>query len=93
MPWKERSETEEHFRFDPRLLDGAEMNSLCREFGISRKAGYKIFDRYKDQGLKSLSDRSRPTVRYGNQLPEQLESTIHSVLDWRVMVNPMNPRY
>ena len=28
---------------------------LCREFGISRKTGYKIFDRYKDQGLEALT--------------------------------------
>jgi transposase len=27
------------------------MTDVCREFGISRKTGYKIFDRYKEQGL------------------------------------------
>ena len=27
------------------------MSELCREFGISRKTGYKIFNRYKDEGL------------------------------------------
>jgi hypothetical protein len=27
------------------------MASLCREFGISRKTGYKIVDRYADCGL------------------------------------------
>jgi hypothetical protein len=32
---------------------------VCREFGISRKTGYKIFDRYKEHGLEALSDRSR----------------------------------
>jgi hypothetical protein len=25
------------------------MTELCKEFGISRKTGYKIFDRYKVQ--------------------------------------------
>jgi hypothetical protein len=29
-----------------RLLDGEKMLALCREFAISRKTGYKIFDRY-----------------------------------------------
>ena len=43
----------------------------CREFGISRKTGYKIFDRYKEHGLEALSDRSRRPVRYANQLPPQ----------------------
>jgi putative transposase len=36
------------------------MTDLCREFGISRKTGYKIFDRYKEHGLEALSDRSLP---------------------------------
>jgi transposase len=45
---------EERFRFVLRLLEGEDMSSVCREFGISRKTGYKIFERYKDQGLESL---------------------------------------
>ena len=44
------------------------------EFGISRKTGYKIFDRYKEHGLEALSDRSRRPVRYANQLPSQVEA-------------------
>jgi transposase InsO family protein len=76
MPWKECSVMEERCRFVFRLLEGEEMSSLCREFGISRKTGYKIFERYKDEGLHSLSDRSRRPVRYGNQLPEQVEAAI-----------------
>jgi hypothetical protein len=27
------------------------MAPLCAEFGISRKTGYKIFERYKDCGV------------------------------------------
>jgi transposase len=53
---------EEHLRFVARLLDGEAMSEVCREFGISRKTGYKIFDRYKERGLEALSDRSG-TVR------------------------------
>jgi transposase InsO family protein len=49
---------------------------VCREFGISRKTGYKIFSRYKDQGLEALCDRSRRPVRYANQLPQQVEQLI-----------------
>jgi transposase InsO family protein len=76
MPWKECSVMEERFRFVVRLLEGEEMSFLCREYGISRKTGYKIYDRYKDEGLMSLADRSRRPFRYGNQLPEQVEATI-----------------
>ncbi len=67
---------EERLRFVARLLDGEAMSEVCREFGISRKTGYKIFDRYKEHGLEALSDRSRRPVRYANQLPEQIEALI-----------------
>jgi transposase InsO family protein len=76
MPWKESSVMDERLRFVARLLDGEQMSLVCREFGISRKTGYKIFDRYKDHGLEALTDRSRRPVRYANQLPHQIESLI-----------------
>ena len=69
MPWKECSVMDERLRFVARLLDGEAMTEVCREFGISRKTGYKIFDRYKEHGLEALTDRSRRPVRYANQLP------------------------
>ena len=76
MPWKASSVMEERLRFVARLLDGEAMTDVCRDFGISRKTGYKIYDRYKEHGLEALSDRSRRPVRYANQLPQQLESLI-----------------
>jgi transposase InsO family protein len=76
MPWKESSVMEERLRFVARLLDGEQMSAVCRSFGISRKTGYKIYNRYKDQGLEALSDRSRRPVRYANQLPEPVERLI-----------------
>lgn len=76
MPWKECSVTDERLRFVARLLEGEPMSDLARAFGISRKTGYKIFNRYKDLGLEALSDRSRRPWRYANQLPEQVEALI-----------------
>ena len=76
MPWTASSVMEERLRFVARLLDGESMTEVCREFGISRKTGYKIFDRYKEHGLAALTDRSRRPVRYANQLPLQVETLI-----------------
>jgi transposase InsO family protein len=76
MPWNASSVMDERLRFVARLLDGEAMTTVCREFGISRKTGYKIFDRYKEHGLGALTDRSRRPVRYANQLPQQVESLI-----------------
>jgi len=59
-----------------RLKDGESMASLCREFGISWKTGYKIYERYEECGLEGLSDRTRRPFRYANQLPEQVEAAI-----------------
>src|SRR5436853_6443203 len=76
MPWKECSVMEERLRFVARLLEGEAMSDLARQFGISRKTGYKIFNRYKEHGLDALCDRSRRPWRYANQLPAQVESLI-----------------
>ena len=76
MPWKECHVVEERLRFIARLLDGEKMAGLCREFGISRKTGYKIYDRYQDCGLDGLTDRSRRPYRHANQFPMQVEKLI-----------------
>jgi transposase InsO family protein len=76
MPWRETSVMDERLRFVARLLEGEGMSEVCRDFGISRKTGYKIFNRYKEDGLEALTDRSRRPVRYANQLPEPIEAMI-----------------
>jgi len=76
MPWKECHVEDERLRFVARLLDGEKMARLCAEFGISRKTGYKIYDRYKEVGLHGLTDRSRRPYRHANQLPMPIEKTI-----------------
>jgi putative transposase len=55
------------------------MAELCREFGISRKTGYKIFDRYQQWGVQGLTDRSRRPYRYANKLPFEVENYILNI--------------
>ena len=76
MPWKVCKPMDERLKFIARLLDGDQMASLCRDFGISRKTGYKIWRRYNDCGLEALTDRSRRPYRQANQLPFQIEKLI-----------------
>jgi putative transposase len=76
MPWKECHVVDERLRFVARRLDGESMTALCAEFGISRKTGYKIFERYKDCGAQGLTDRSRRPYRHANQLPMPVEKLI-----------------
>src|SRR4029078_5874667 len=76
MPWKEWHVMDERLKFVSRLLEGEKMAPLCAAFGISRKTGYKIFERYKDGGVAACSDRSRRPYRQANRLPPQLEAMI-----------------
>jgi len=76
MPWKECHVVDDRLRFVARRLDGEKMAPLCKEFGISRKTGYKIYERYKDCGVRGLTDRSRRPYRHANQLPILVEKTI-----------------
>jgi len=67
---------DERIRFVARLLEGEKMAPLCAEFGISRKTGYNLFNRYKDCGVAAFTDRSRRPYRQANRLPSQLEAVI-----------------
>ena len=71
MPWRTCRPMDERLRFIARLLEGEKMAPLCREFGISRVTGYKIYERYKTCGLDGLNDRSRRPYRHANKLPYQ----------------------
>ncbi len=54
---------DERVRFVARLLDGEKMAALCEEFGISRKTGYKIYQRYQQVGARGLTDRTETAIR------------------------------
>ncbi len=71
MPWKECSVMDERLQFVARRLAGEPMAELCREFGISRKTGYKIFDRYQECGWKgSPTGAGAPTAMPTNSRQE-----------------------
>ena len=67
---------DERLRFVARLLEGEKMAGLCREFGIARKTGYKIYCRHREVGLYGLTDRGRRPYRQANKLPFQVETRI-----------------
>lgn len=60
MPWTETAIVDQRTEFVLRTLRNVEpFGELCREFGISRKTGYKWKERFLQQGLDGLGDRSR----------------------------------
>jgi len=53
MPWKETCVMDEGMQFIAAYLSGEEtMAELCRCFGISRKTGYKLLERYEREGRR-----------------------------------------
>lgn len=76
MPWTECSIMDEKLKFIARLLEGEKMAPLCREFGITRPTGYKIWKRYQNMGELALVERKRTPHRYANALPIEVEALI-----------------
>ena len=57
MPWKEKTVMEQRKEFIEQAAECTNFSALCREYGISRKTGYKWLNRFREDG--SVSDRSR----------------------------------
>lgn len=76
MPWKESHVLDERMKFVGRLLAGEKMAPLCREFGVSRVTGHKIWSRYQAQGAFGVRDRSRAPNRHPNQVSFDVEQLI-----------------
>ena len=89
MPWKESHTMDERVRFISRLIDGERMVDLCMEFGISRKTGYKIWERYQRIGLTGLADGSRRPLRIPHRTTNEIERL---VLNLRCMRPTWGPK-
>lgn len=76
MPWKVNNPMNERMNFIVRHQCGEKMTDLCREFGISRKTGYKFLNRFKTYGVIGLFDENkRPTVCF-KKTPKDIENLI-----------------
>jgi len=73
MPWKECDAMELRTEFCLRALEKDEpFKSLCQEYGISRKTGYKWLGRFKADGRRGLADQSRRPHHNPDQCPEEV---------------------
>lgn len=81
MPWTARSVVNERMVFISRLQDGERMSELCREFGISRKTGYKLLARFTDHGPAGLYDQSRARHTVRHRVSAELEALLVEARD------------
>jgi transposase InsO family protein len=66
MPWKETCHMDQKMQFIVRVLAGEdEMTALCREYGVSRKTGYKWLGRYISEGAAGLAECSHAPLQHG----------------------------
>jgi transposase InsO family protein len=79
----------ERTKFVHRLEDGERMIDLCREFGISRKTGYKIKRRYEEEGIEALIDRSRRPLSSPNKTPR---AVIDLIVELRLLKPTWGPK-
>ncbi len=81
MAWTETGAMEEREKFVRDVLRGeGAMSALCDQYGVSRKTGYKWLQRYEEEGLRGLRDRSRAPLRHPNALDAD---TVSKVLELR----------
>lgn len=74
MPWESKTVEELRKEFVLEAERSSNFSAVCREFGITRKTGYKWLERYRADG--SLSDQSRRPRTTANKTPEETEKLI-----------------
>jgi len=82
MPWQVRPMSDIRLAFVHQVLTlGHSLTQSCREFGISRKTGYKWLGRYLDEPDRDLVDRSRRPRRSPAKTSAKIERRILEVRD------------
>lgn len=59
MPWTPQSVMNQRTEFALKALQTDNFRALCREYGISAKVGYKWKQRFLEQGLEGMNEKSR----------------------------------
>ena len=73
MPWNRTDPMEERIRFVMEAKsDVFQMSELCQRYGVSRKTGYKWLQRYRQEGLAGLQDRSRAPRHCPHRTPQAI---------------------
>src|SRR5690242_19030261 len=78
MVWNETCAMEERMRFVDAVLDNEEcFAAICRRFGVSRRTGYKWLERYREEGVEGLKDRSRAPLHHPQTIsPSMVEACL-----------------
>lgn len=77
MPWHETGPMEQRMHFVVACeREPTSLTEQCRRFGISRKTGYKWLQRYREEGVAGLEERSRARHTPPEQLDPELARSL-----------------
>jgi putative transposase len=93
VPWKEILVVEQRQAFiEAWLRKDESFNALCERFGVSRKAGYKWVERFRQGGIANLVDRSRAPRSRPQTTPEPVAEAIVRLRQKRCFWGPRKLR-
>ena len=73
MVWKATCAMEERMGFVLAAVEKEEpFAALCRRFGVSRRTGYKWLERYEEEGIEGLKDRSRAPLHHPQAMTRRI---------------------
>jgi len=72
MPWQPREIMNQRTEFALKALQTDNFRALCREYGISPKIGYKWLARFKEGGMRGMTDQSRRPRNSPESLGEEV---------------------
>ncbi len=77
MPWSQMSPMDQKTQFIADYLRHLlSITELCALYGISRKTGYKVIDRYLRAGPAGLEERSRRPRQSPNRTASEIEAAV-----------------
>src|SRR2546423_14356739 len=77
MPWRAASPMDQRTQFIADFLrDALSLTELCALYGVARKTGYKLIDRYLRHGPAGLEERSRRPHESPNRTADEIVAAI-----------------
>jgi transposase InsO family protein len=93
MPWREQSAMDEKASFILEWEAGEHtFTALCKSYGVSRTAGYRLVARYLLLGVEALRESSRAPRRVWNRTPPEVERAIVVVRGKWKRIGPLKIR-
>src|SRR6266404_5262958 len=73
MGWMETCVVDERMRFVMAAEEREDsFAAICRQFGVSRRIGYKWIERYRQIGVEGLLDRSRAPLHHPQAMTAEI---------------------